>query len=367
MGLKQGFESCNEEEAGGSGDSCLKEICETHQLLLDHEEILAPDSNDRLHTLLSDLGERPSVQSLVGETIEPGSGSVGRMEVCLALTNKFDMTEAAEDKDAKEFNKLFNRTKQLLVDVIKCVEGGVIGELVTGPTLPPQEEKYRSIVHTRGQQEHQAKLNHTTLNRSNSFLSETRVSLHEVKTRLSHNLRRLENQGLSSRSDNYQTLLNSIASDIVNQRQHRICRKMELQRLLITAKQLEDKEQFYKEQLDSYHTYLKTCLKNIAARNKNVHQTYGKQGGEKARSKQTLKYTAAKLIEKGVLLDVEDLPESQHKNILFEITPLATTGIFYVQAKFMGVPMENVEIDIQELLQLQYEGINVKKMFSKSK
>ncbi|KAK7071029.1 Ras GTPase-activating-like protein iqgap2 [Halocaridina rubra] len=37
------------------------------------------------------------------------------------------------------------------------------------------------------------------------------------------------------------------------------------------------------------------------------------------------------------------------------------TGIFYVQVKFMGVPMENIEIDIQ----LQYEGVSVKKMFAK--
>lgn len=42
----------------------------------------------------------------------------------------------------------------------------------------------------------------------------------------------------------------------------------ELQRLLMTAKQLEEKEKFYRDQLDSYHTYLSTCLANIAARNK---------------------------------------------------------------------------------------------------
>lgn len=345
----------------------IQEICETHQLLLDHEEILAPDSNDPLHVLLSDLGERPSVHALVGEALESCSGTVGRMEVCLALINKFDVTETAEEKDSKDSNKMFSRTKQLLVDVLRCVEGSSIGHLVTGPTLSPQEERYRSIIHTRTRQEHQAKLNHTALNRSNSFLAETRVSLHEVKTRLTHNLRRLENQGLTSRSDNYQTLLNAIASDIVNQRQHRISRRMELQRLLVTAKQLEEKEKFYRDQLDSYHTYLSTCLANIAARNKNVHQASSKQNGEKTRSKQTIKYPATKLMEKGVLLEVEDLPETQRKNVLFEITPLATTGIFHVQVKFMGVPMEFVEIDIQELLQLQYEGVTVKKMFSKVK
>ncbi|KAK7073799.1 IQ motif-containing GTPase-activating protein 3, partial [Halocaridina rubra] len=345
----------------------IQEICETHQLLLDHEDILAPDSNDPLHVLLADLGGRPSVHSLVGEALDNVSGSVtvSRMEVCLALTNKFDMTETAEEKESKDPNKLFNRTKQLLIDVLQCVEGNIVGELATGPTLPTQEERYKKIVLNRNQQEHQARQNHTFLNRSNSFLAETRVSLHEVKTRLSHNLRRLENQALATRIDNYQALLTSIAGDIVNQRKHRIARRMDLERLLITANQLDEKEKFYQDQLDSYQMYLKTCLTNIAARNKNVHES--SKSSDKGRSKQTLKYTAIRLKEKGVLLEVEDLPEVQLKNVLFEITPLATTGIFYVQVKFMGVPMENVEIDIQELLQLQYEGVSVKKMFAKVK
>lgn len=75
-----------------------------------------------------------------------------------------------------------------------------------------------------------------------------------------------------------------------------------------------------------------------------MHQSLN---GNKGRNKQALKYTAARLMEKGVLLEVEDLPECQQKNLLFEITPLATTGVFHIQAKLMGVTMENVEIDIQ--------------------
>ena len=31
-------------------------------------------------------------------------------------------------------------------------------------------------------------------------------------------------------------------------------------------------------------------------------------------------------------------------------------GVFEVSAKFMGVDMERVELDLQELLRLQYEG-----------
>ena len=51
-----------------------------------------------------------------------------------------------------------------------------------------------------------------------------RVSLHEAKTKLSHNLRRLENQGLANKADNYQSLLTAIARDIKSQRDHKIAR-----------------------------------------------------------------------------------------------------------------------------------------------
>ncbi|ROT61787.1 Ras GTPase-activating-like protein IQGAP2 [Penaeus vannamei] len=71
-------------------------------------------------------------------------------------STSFDVTETAEEKDSKDSNKMFSRTKQLLVDVLRCVEGSSIGQLVTGPTLSPQEERYRSIIHTRTRQEHQA-------------------------------------------------------------------------------------------------------------------------------------------------------------------------------------------------------------------
>lgn len=72
------------------------------------------------------------------------------------------------------------------MDVIRCVDGNAIGELVVSPTRSPDEEKYRTIVLMRAQQEHHAKLNHAALNRSSSFLSETRLDcdLDEPSVRL---------------------------------------------------------------------------------------------------------------------------------------------------------------------------------------
>ena len=45
----------------------VQEICDTHTLLLDHKNEIAPDPNDPLHELLDDLGDAPSVEALLGK------------------------------------------------------------------------------------------------------------------------------------------------------------------------------------------------------------------------------------------------------------------------------------------------------------
>lgn len=52
---------------------------------------------------------------------------------------------------------------------------------------------------------------------------------------------------------------------------------------------------------------------------------------------------------------------------MFDISPSEEVGDFEVKAKFMGVEMEKVQLHFQDLLQLQYEGVAVMKMFDKAK
>ncbi|KAI8490922.1 IQ motif-containing GTPase-activating protein 3 [Branchiostoma belcheri] len=44
----------------------IKEICDTHKLLIDHQDALAPERQDPLHELLDDLGEAPKLEDLIG-------------------------------------------------------------------------------------------------------------------------------------------------------------------------------------------------------------------------------------------------------------------------------------------------------------
>lgn len=39
------------------------------QLLLDHQDAIAPEHNDPIHELLDDLGEVPTIESLIGNDL----------------------------------------------------------------------------------------------------------------------------------------------------------------------------------------------------------------------------------------------------------------------------------------------------------
>ena len=80
----------------------------------------------------------------------------------------------------------------------------------------------------------------------------------------------------------------------------------------------------------------------------NVPNTYGKNKGERT----ILRYSAAKLHEKGILIEIDGLPLNQFRNVLFEIVPASAElenkenisgvprgkdGKFEIHAKFMGV------------------------------
>jgi len=61
------------------------------------------------------------------------------------------------------------------------------------------------------------------------------------------------------------------------------------------------------------------------------------------------------------------LSPTEMKNVIFEINPTEHSGVFAVRCKFMGVELEKLDISIQELLELQYEGRPCMDMFGRAK
>uniref|UniRef100_A0A3Q3GBG4 IQ motif containing GTPase activating protein 2 n=1 Tax=Labrus bergylta TaxID=56723 RepID=A0A3Q3GBG4_9LABR len=346
----------------------IEEIINTHSLLLEHLEAISPDHNDLLHELLQDLGDVPDVEALLGEGAadpneqnrESALSQLAKTEISLTLTSKFELLEG-DDKDLKT---LMTKTKKLIVDVVRIQSGETLPDILDTPSTDPQESEHMKIVERRAVQDAQTP---EGLKSSPAVLEDSQLPLEQKKRKIQRNLRNLEQGGLVTASNKYQDLINDISKDIRYQRRYRQRRKAELVKLQQTLTALNSKTAFYQVQMNYYDTYIKTCLDNLNRKNSRRSIKLDGKGGSKKTKLQSLKYTAARLHEKGVILEIEGLQTNQFKNIMFDISPAEEVGDFEVKAKFMGVEMEKVQLHFQDLLQLQYEGVAVMKMFDKAK
>ncbi|XP_077114456.1 ras GTPase-activating-like protein IQGAP3 [Ranitomeya variabilis] len=337
------------------------ELIDTHKLLLEHQDAIAPDHKDPIHELLEDLGELPTVQSLIGESTsslqdsasEQALAQLRKLEMSLTLTNKFDLLGAnTEDMDS---HSLLLSTKHMLVDIIQSQPGDSLAEVLSTSASAQQEASHYHLMHQRALRDAQTP---EKMKRHRSLVGNSKLSIEDKKRKVIRNLRKLESLGLVSAHNHYQEMINTIAKDIRNQRRYRQHRKAELVKLRQTMHRLHCKTSFHEEQTDFYNQYIKTCLDNLTANQKQIG---------KNKKQNSLNYTATRLHEKGVLLEIEDLPFSQFRNVIFDITPCEEPGKFQVKTKFLGVDMEKFQLSYQDLLQLQYEGVAVMKMFDKAK
>ncbi|XP_075215376.1 ras GTPase-activating-like protein IQGAP1 [Lycorma delicatula] len=327
----------------------LMELREMHKLLVEFADQIAPDPHDSLHELLADLGPVPTAAQLMGyvcDDVSDAERHLAQTQICLTLTNKFEVIE----DDKTDLTKLFIKTKELLVEVLPFLSGH---NLPGGLRIEPTQEQIEGFLQKPCKKNRE----------SDKILS----GLRECKAKLRKLLSQLEDKGLVSRDDGYQTIISSIGNDILNKGRYREIQQQELQTVRNAKKTLDEKTKFYEDKVKFYNEYINKCLENISQSKRNVHTIRRGEKNRKMKSKPTLKYSASQLKEKGVVVSIEGLPNSQFKNVLFEITPSDSVGIFDIKGKFMGVEVETVEINIQKLLQLQYEGIHVMDIFGKAK
>ncbi|XP_037640441.1 ras GTPase-activating-like protein IQGAP3 isoform X2 [Sebastes umbrosus] len=344
----------------------ISELLNTHKLLLEQQEVLCPDPSDPLRLLLKDLGSVPTLQDLIGEcsSADPGSESglsqSSKMEVSLTLTNKFDIFNESDDKpDARG---LLLSTKQLIIDVIRTQSGDSLSDILRASVSHDQKACHDWLMHRRAQQDARTP---EKMKRNQSLVANGNLSLEEKKRKILRSLRRLEGLGVLKPPQTENQILQMIAKDIRQQRLHRQRRGAELQKLRQTLSSLQAKSSFHSEQVDFYRHYITSCLDNLTANSKSTNKKAADSKGKKKLP--ALSYSATRLQEKGVLLEIEDLPATQFKNVVFDIVPGPEKGSFNVKARFLGVEMEEFLLKYQDLLQLQYEGVAVMKMFDKAK
>ncbi|XP_059474142.1 ras GTPase-activating-like protein IQGAP1 isoform X2 [Neocloeon triangulifer] len=330
----------------------LQELWDTHQLVLQYEDDIAPKQSDPLHSILEGLGPLTSVRKLLGGSSTDSLLPKGDITLTLSNSKLEVLTEQMSNgKQEPNQSQMFIMAKELLVALLPFLKGSSLTEALDAQELPGQNEQF--------------------LKQQNSIHSQqsgNNSNLHLSKRRLQLWLGKLEQQGLVSSENDYQQLLSSVAKDIINRGQYCQARRNEMVLLKNTISSLEQKNQWYQKQVEFYNKYIETCLASLDSGKKRVHtlRLSGQHPG-KAKTQKVLKYTAAQLHAKGVLHQMQGLPSNQFKSVQFEISPSESVGVFLVKGCFMGIPMDSAEIDIQELLQLQYEGKAIMDMFGKAK
>uniref|UniRef100_A0A8C7KEU0 IQ motif containing GTPase activating protein 1 n=1 Tax=Oncorhynchus kisutch TaxID=8019 RepID=A0A8C7KEU0_ONCKI len=338
----------------------IGEVINTHTLLLDHQDAIASEHNDPIHELLEDLGEVPTIESLIGENPlppgDPNRETMGKTEVSLTLANKFDVPgEANAEMDARTLLlKIGGREADP-----RSVPWGIFTPAPQQHMTPPLFSPFQEVEYQRAMQRRAIRDAKTPekMKQAKPVVDDS-LTLQGKKDKIRSNLQRLAELGKVHPENRYQDLINDIAKDIRNQRRYRQRRKAELVKLQQTNAALNSKTAFYNVQIDYYNQYIKTCMDNLASNKGDTKAKKSKQVSQK--------YTAARLHEKGVLIEIEDLQTNQFKNVIFEISPSEAVGVFDVKAKFMGVHLETLQLEYQDLLQLQYEGVAVMKLFDRA-
>ncbi|KAJ1997840.1 iqgap- protein, partial [Coemansia thaxteri] len=190
------------------------------------------------------------------------------------------------------------------------------------------------------------------------------------------------------RSDGYQGMLNAIARDIRTKAQRRERRRAEMRRIRITLLNLREKSDYLELQRQSYEEYLDTCTKKLAsggdstmsaaqARVRRMHSVLPftrqyfhlrdlQRSGRVPRFG-SFKYSAEKLYYKGVIVSVDGYPPRQLDKISLTISS-DVPGVFDVQVSLMGVKMPGggCELNMQDLLQLQYDNVQTMTLYEGS-
>jgi Ras GTPase-activating-like protein IQGAP2/3 len=187
------------------------------------------------------------------------------------------------------------------------------------------------------------------------------------------NLVKLEAAGKVTRANDYQDMVNAIATDIRNKHRRRKQRQEELKKIRNTHIHLEEKARYLEEQKQSYLDYINACINQLSSKTKKsrpfpftrqyFHIKDLERSGRVPRFG-SYKYTAERLYQKGILLSIDQYSPKQYDRITLTISS-DEPGIFTIVASMMGVklPGGEMELRLEDLLQAQFNNITVMTLF----
>ncbi|KAF9941677.1 hypothetical protein BGZ67_004251 [Mortierella alpina] len=353
------------------------EIFAMHAMLIDKIDFLAPEMDDPLRVILSELGKPPTGFE---------EHSQGHGEVCLTLQNRFAANLDDPDMDLKH---LFVETKRYILSIIRIQSGKNLMEILERRVTVHEEQAWEELKATEmnRQQHHQRRridnMSESSINEhlqraaNNMMVDMSALRFVELKQRAIDGILQLESTGKVTRKNGYQDMINAIAVDIRTKHRRRIQRAQELSRVKTTLSNLNEKRHYLENQIKSYHDYVESCMNNITTK-KGKKQRYvmpftkqyfhirNLQRHGKVPQFGSFKYTAQKLFEKGVLLNLDGVSPKQYSQISLTIS-CDEPGIFHIEAEtsimMVRLPVSTMELRLEDLLQCQFNNIQIMSLF----
>ncbi|ORX96397.1 hypothetical protein K493DRAFT_350827 [Basidiobolus meristosporus CBS 931.73] len=323
------------------------EVFSVHALIEENIDILAPEGEDPLRVILEDLGRAPALKDVTRDK-----------ELSLTLSNRF--ADLADDES--EVKQLFVETKRYILYIIRIQSGRNLLEILEKPVTARELAKYSDIISKE-------KAKNTIAKGSLNLES---IDFAQLKLATLENLTVLEEFGKVDSTDGYQAVLNSIATDIRNKHRRRVQRRQELRRIRQTLLNLADKTNYLEEQKQTYLDYINACMTQITQKKGKKARVFpftrqyfhikDLQRSGKVPKFGSYKYTAERLHQKGVLLEVRQFSPKQYDKISIIISS-DEAGVFQVVVSFMGARVEESEVRLDELLQYQFNNVNVISLF----
>ncbi|KAF7301657.1 RAS GTPase-activating protein [Mycena indigotica] len=338
------------------------EIYTIHGLLLQHQNVLAPEANDVLRTILSELGGVPNLGSdeLKDAREHP---------VTLELTNRF----ADVDDTRAEENTLWVKAKRGVLAVLRVHPAQSLAESLLRKVTEEDVLIWDEILDAEAQHQRAHNRRQPSNYGGDSYklddFNDEESNFHTVKANAIAYLLKLEKMGKVSRDDGFQGILNAIALDVRSKHRKRVQRQQEMESMQEALKQLAKSKKQLEEQIQSYHSYAAAAMQNMQqnAQKKRWVVPFTKQffhlrdlqrSGEKHQHGSFI-YTAKYLYEKGILLSIEQYSPRQFDklNVIMASDKL---GVFAItlESNTMGIAnrIGSEDVRMEDLLQAKFES-----------
>ncbi|CAG8524474.1 6519_t:CDS:10 [Ambispora gerdemannii] len=298
----------------------LNEIYNTHTLLLQHQDVLAPSDKSHLRMLLDEVGPAPpQVPRKENRTIE------------LPLFSRWEMpiqdiaTALMSDNNVTQFDILYMETKSIFVQLIRSI-----------PRMAdrrPIELQY---------------IAETAATTKDATLVRKGIKVKEM-------LRELEEAHIIDRSDGYRLMTEEVAQELVHLGNLREKVQEEIKSLETVFKTICDHNNYLRSQLESYKAYLQNV--RLQTNNGPGPSVVIGPAPPKIKVLGPYKFTHAQLEKEGIIVET-NIPENRRQNIYFNITS-PIPGTFIIALHFKGREAAILEMDLKldDLLEKQQDNV----------